>query len=151
MSILCSTQVTNIVGAIVANLIYVLVIAVFIARLSNRPKIEYWLGIILILSIVPLAYLFITAFGFKRHFLYFIQIGLMITYLVVELMLDYILKVDFRQNQRIVIPYVMLFFSGTGGMIGVASHAGKVWTIVTILSFLIMGIFTFVQRYITGQ
>jgi hypothetical protein len=66
-------------------------------------------------------------------------------------MLDYILKVDFRQNQRIVIPYVMLFFSGTGGMIGVASHAGKVWTIVTILSFLIMGIFTFVQRYITGQ
>jgi hypothetical protein len=45
----------------------------------------------------------------------------------------------------------MLFFSGTGGMIGVASHAGKVWTIVTILSFLIMGIFTFVQRYITGQ
>lgn len=146
-----STQVSNIVGVIVANLINVLVISVFIARLSNRPKIEYWLGIILILSIVPLAYLFITAFGFKRHFLYFIQIGLMITYLVVELMLDYILKVDFRQNQRIVLPYIMLFFSGTGGMIGVASHAGKVWTIVSIISFLIMAIFTFVQRYVTGQ
>ena len=146
-----STQVSNIVGAIVANLINVLVIAVFIARLSDSPKIEYWLGIILILSIVPLAYLFITAFGFKRHVLYFIQIGLMITYLVVDLMLDYILKVDFRQNQRIVIPYIMLFFSGTGGMIGVASHAGKVWAIVTIISFLIMGIFTFVQRYVTGQ
>ena len=68
-----STQVSNIVGAMVANLINVLVISVFVARLSNRPKIEYWLGIILILSIVPLAYLFITAFGFKRHFLYFIQ------------------------------------------------------------------------------
>lgn len=146
-----STQVSNIVGAIAANLINVLVISVLIARLSNRPKIEYWLGIILILSIVPLAYLFITAFGFKRHFLYFIQIGLMITYLVVELMLDYILKVDFRQNQRIVLPYIMLFFSGTGGMIGVASHAGKVWTIVSIISFLIMAIFTFVQRYVTGQ
>ena len=79
-----STQVSNIVGAIVANLINVLVIAVLIARLSNRPKIEYWLGIILTLSIVPLAYLFITAIGFKRPFLYFIQIGLMITYLVVE-------------------------------------------------------------------
>ena len=146
-----STQVSNIIGAIAANLINVLVISVLIARLSNRPKIEYWLGIILILSIVPLAYLFITAFGFKRHFLYFIQIGLMITYLVVELMLDYILKVDFRQNQRIVLPYIMLFFSGTGGMIGVASHAGKVWTIVSIISFLIMAIFTFVQRYVTGQ
>lgn len=146
-----SIQVSNLVGAIVANLINVLVITVFIARLSNRPKIEYWLGIILISSFVPLTYLFFTAFGFKRPFLYFIQIGLMITYLVVELLLDYILKVDFRQNQGIVIPYIMLFFSGTGGMIGVASHAGKVWTIVTVISFLIMGILAFIQRYITGQ
>jgi len=146
-----STQVSNIVGAIVANIINIFVIFVFIARLSNRPKIEYWFGIIVILSIIPLTYLFITAIGFKRPLLYFIQIGLMITYLVVELMLDYILKIDFRQNQKIVIPYVMLLFSGTGGMIGVAGHAGKVWAIVTIISFLIMGILTFVQRYITGQ
>ncbi len=35
-----SIQVSNLVGAIVANLINVLVITVFIARLSNRPKIE---------------------------------------------------------------------------------------------------------------
>jgi hypothetical protein len=146
-----SIQVSNLVGAIAANLINVLVIAVFIARLSNRPKIEYWLGIALISSLVPLAYLFITAFGFRRPFLYFIQIGLMITYLVVELLLDYIFKVDFRQNQGIVLPYVMLFFAGTGGMIGVASHAGKVWTVVTVISFLIMGILAFVQRSITGQ
>jgi len=146
-----STQVSNIVGAILANLINILVISVFIARLSNRPKIEYWFGIILILSIVPLIYLFITAIGFKRPLLYFIQIGLMIIYLVVELMLDYILKIDFRQTQSIVIPYVMLFFAGTGGMIGIASNAGKVWTILTIISFLIMGILAFVQRNITGQ
>ncbi len=146
-----STQFSNIAGAIVANLINVLVIAVFLSRLSDRPKIEHWFGIILILSIVPLIYLFITAIGFKRPLLYFIQISLMITYLVVELMLDYILKLDFRQNQSIVIPYIMLFFSGTGGMIGVASHAGKVWIIVTIISFLIMTILSFVQRYITGQ
>lgn len=146
-----SIQVSNLVGAIAANLINVLVIAVFIARLSNRPKIEYWLGIALISSLVPLAYLFITAFGFRRPFLYFIQIGLMITYLVVELLLDYIFKVDFRQNQGIVLPYVMLFFAGTGGMIGVASHAGKVWIVVTVISFLIMGILAFVQRSITGQ
>lgn len=146
-----STQVSNIIGAIVANLINILVISVFIARLSKRPKIEYWVGIILILSIVPLTYLFITAIGIKRPLLYFIQISLMMTYLVVEFVLDYVLKVDFRQTQRIVIPYVMLFFSGTGGMIGVASNAGKFWTILTITSFLIMGILAFIQRNITGQ
>jgi len=146
-----STQVSNIVGVIVANLINVFVIAVFIARLSNKPKIEYWFGIIVILGIIPLTYLLITAIDIKRPLLYFVQISLMIGYLVVELMLDYILKVDFRQNQKIVIPYIMLFFSGTGGMIGVASHAGKVWIIVTVISFLIMTILSFVQHYITGQ
>ena len=98
-----STQVSNFLGAIVANLINILVISVFIARLSNRPKMEYWFGIILILNIIPLAYLFITAVGFQRPLLYFIQLGLMITYLVVELILDYVLKIEFRQTQRIVI------------------------------------------------
>lgn len=146
-----STQVSNFVGAVVAILINVLLIALFIARLSSRPRIEHWLGIIIILSIVPLSYLFITAIAIKRPLLYFIQISLMITYLVVEFVLDYVLKVDFRQNQRIVIPYIMLFFSGTGGMIGVASHAGKVWFVVTVISFLIMTILSFVQHYITGQ
>ncbi len=45
----------------------------------------------------------------------------------------------------------MLFYAGAGGMIGVASNAGKVWMIITIISFLIMGILAFIQRYITGQ
>jgi hypothetical protein len=51
----------------------------------------------------------------------------------------------------IVIPYVMLFFGATGGMIGVASLAGKKWTMVTALSFLIMFVLAFIQRQITGM
>ncbi|MGD9347580.1 MAG: hypothetical protein PVH84_17065 [Candidatus Aminicenantes bacterium] len=145
------TQISNLIGAIVANLINVLLIAVFIARLNHRPKIEYWLGIAVISTIVPLVYMFITAIGFKRPFLYFIQIGLMIGYLVVEFLLDYVFRVDFRQNRGIVIPYITLLFAGTGGMIGVASHAGKVWTVATVISFLIMAIVAFIQRTITGQ
>ena len=146
-----STQVTNYLGALTAVLINVLLIALFIARLSHRPRIEYWLGIVIILGIVPLCYLFITAIGLKRPPLYFIQIGLMIAYLVVELLVDYVLKVEFRQTQSLVIPYIVLFFAGTGGMIGVASHAGKAWTIVTVISFLIMAMLSFIQRHITGQ
>jgi len=144
------TQVSNLVGACVANIVNVFLISLFIARLFDRPRIEYWLGIIIILSIVPLTYLFITAIGMKRPVLYFIQIGLMMTYLVVELMLDYVLKIEFRKTQWMVIPYIMLFFSGTGGMIGVASHAGKIWTIITAISFLIMTVLSFVQRFVTG-
>jgi hypothetical protein len=146
-----STQLSNLIGAILANLMNILLISIFIARLSERPKIEHWLGIILLLSIVPLTYLFISGISIRRPLLYFIQIGLMMTYLVVEFLLDYLLKVDFRQTPRIVIPYLMLFFSGAGGMIGVASQAGRGWSIVTIISFLLMVILSLVQRYLTGQ
>jgi hypothetical protein len=146
-----STQLSNLIGAILANLMNILLISIFVARLSERPKIEHWLGIILLLSIVPLTYLFISGISIKRPLLYFIQIGLMMAYLVVEFLLDYLLKVDFRQTPRIVIPYLMLFFSGTGGMIGVASQAGRGWSVATIVSFLLMVILSLVQRHLTGQ
>lgn len=146
-----STQTSDLIGAIVANVNNVLLIFLFIARIKNLPRIEYWLGLIFILSIVPLTYLFIQALGNNFQVLYFIQIGLMIAFLIVELGLDYIFKVDFRHTQKIVIPYVMLFFAGAGGMIGVASHAGKTWTLITVISFLSMTISTFIMHTITGE
>jgi hypothetical protein len=79
------------------------------------------------------------------------QISIMIFYLFVELLLDYILKINFRSNRLIVVSYVTLFFAGTGGMIGIASHAGKIWTAGAIGLFLIMAILTFVQHSKTGM
>jgi hypothetical protein len=83
--------------------------------------------------------------------LYYIQIACMLAWLVLEALLDYILKVDFRQVRWIVISYVVLFFAGTGGMLGVASNAGRGWSVSAILLFLIMAVLTFVQRAITGM
>jgi len=49
------------------------------------------------------------------------------------------------------ISYVMLFFAGTGGMLGVASKAGGIWGISAIILFIIMAVMTFVQRAVTGM
>jgi hypothetical protein len=146
-----STPISDVVGAITAVLINVLLICLFMARLSHRPKIEYWLGIVIILGLVPLAYLFITGVIAKCPLLYFIQVGLMMAYLIVEVLVDYVLKIEFRQVPWLVVPYVTLFFAATGGMIGIASRAGKIWTIAAVMSFFTMTILSFVQRYITGQ
>ncbi len=75
----------------------------------------------------------------------------MIVFIIVEFLVDWYPKIEFRNNLLIVIPYVMLFFGATGGMIGVASLAGKRWTVVTVLSFLIMLALAFIQRQITGM
>jgi len=75
----------------------------------------------------------------------------MLAWLVLEALLDYILKVDFRNVRWMVISYVVLFFAGAGGMLGVASNAGHSWSIASIILFLIMAVLTFVQRAITGM
>jgi hypothetical protein len=49
-----------------------------------------------------------------------------------------------------VISYVVLFFTGTGGMLGVAANAGSGWSILAVILFLIMAVLAFVQRAFTG-
>ncbi len=75
----------------------------------------------------------------------------MIAWLILELLLDYILKIDFRQVRWMVISYVVLFFAGAGGMIGVAALAGRGWAILAVILFLVMAVLAFVQRAATGM
>jgi len=140
----------NLYGAILANVINITTISIFIARLLGESEIGHWIGIIIQVSIIPLFYLLYSARSLNRTKIYYIWIGLMIAFIIVEFLLDWYPKIDFRNNLMIVVPYVMLFFGATGGMIGVASLAGKRWTVITTISFLIMLVLAFVQRQITG-
>lgn len=142
---------TNLFGAIVANVINISTISIFIARLLGKPDTGHWIGIFVQLSIIPLSYLLYSAKPLKRPKIYCIWISLMIVFIIVEFLLDWYPKVDFRDNLAIIIPYIMLFFGATGGMIGVASLAGKRWTMITTTTFLIMAVLAFVQRQVTGM
>ena len=79
------------------------------------------------------------------------QIGCMLAWLAVEALLDYILQVDFRNVRWMLISYVVLFFAGAGGVLGVAANAGRGWAILAIVLFLVMAVLTFVQRAVTGM
>ncbi|MBU8872100.1 MAG: hypothetical protein KOO60_14625, partial [Gemmatimonadales bacterium] len=141
----------NLLGALSAQAIFLVCISVFCARLLGKAKVEYWLGVSLLLVAIPLVYLVITAPRFNRPPLYYIQIYLMLAYLLVELLLDYVLKIEFRQVRWMVISYITIFFAGTGGMIGVAGSAGGHWTVVSVILFLIMAVLAFFQRAKTGM
>ncbi|MEN6435303.1 MAG: hypothetical protein ABFD14_07620 [Anaerolineaceae bacterium] len=142
---------TNLLGAVVAIAFYVSAILVFSFRLLGKSQYGYWIGYFEFLLAIPLIFLLLKAPQLERPALYYIQIGCMLAWLVLEALLDYILKIDFRNVRWMVISYVVLFFAGTGGMLGVASNAGREWSISAIILFLIMAILTFVQRAITGM
>jgi hypothetical protein len=141
----------NLLGAVVAVAFYVSAILVFSFRLLGKPQYGLWIGYFEFLLAIPMLYLLLTAPQLERPALYYIQVGCMLAWLAVEALLDYILKVDFRNIRWIVISYVVLFFAGTGGMLGVARNAGRGWSILAIILFLIMAVLTFVQRAITGM
>jgi len=143
-------RIANLVGAITANVYMLLIIAVFISRILGWLEIERWVGFASSLIIIPLVYLFIVGRGTGRHKIYFVWLALMVLFALFELVVDQILRIDLRSAQWTVVPYVMFFFAATGGMIGVASQAGKAWAITTVIIFLIMAIMSFVQRGITG-
>jgi len=141
----------NILGASISVFILAVCSLIFIFRLFGLDTVEYWFGIVFILTAIPLIYLLYTANQIKRPAIYYIQLGFMIAFIIIELLLDYIFKIDFRNIKWMTITYAVLFFTATGGMIGIASHAGKIWTIAAIILFWIMTILTFVQRTKTGM
>ncbi|MCK7461762.1 MAG: hypothetical protein MZU84_06730 [Sphingobacterium sp.] len=114
---------TNLLGAVTAIAFFVSAIMVFTFRLLGRPQYGHWIGYFEFLLAIPLIFLLLQARQLGRPALYYIQIGCMLAWLVLEALLDYILKIDFRNVRWIVISYVVLFFAGTGGLLGVAANA----------------------------
>ncbi len=136
----------NLLGAWVTQVILVLSIMTFVARLRGKPELGHRLGVALLLTAFPLCYLLVQSPHYQRHLWYYIQIGLMLVWLAVTLVVDYVLKLEFRQNRRMVRAYVGLLFAGTGGMIGVASLAGTFWLVSSCVLFSIMAVLAFMQR-----
>jgi len=142
---------TDQLGAIVAVAIYALYILLFVFRLLGAPELGHRLASIQFLAALPLAYLLWKAPQLERPVLYYIQVGLMLGFLVVEFLLDYALQINFRQVSWMVISYVTFFFAASGGMLGLAANAGRSWMFVSAVLFLVMAVLAFVQRAITGM
>ncbi len=141
----------NLLGSILAVTILALCCLVFVFRLAGSRHGEFFTGILFMLTAIPLIYLLAVAGSFDRPSLYFIQIGLMLAFIAAELVLDYLLKVDFRHVPWMTVCYVTLFFAATGGMVGIAANSGKLWTIVAVAVFLVMTFLALYQRRKTGM
>lgn len=141
----------NLWGAITAVILYISSGLVFVFRLLRRPALAHRAGFIQFFMALPLLVLLAQAPQLGRNWLYYLQIGLMLAFLLAEALLDYIFKVEFRRERWKVIAYVMFFFAATGGMLGVASLAGSAWTLAAVVLFLVMAVLAFVQRAVTGM
>ncbi|MGK9367647.1 hypothetical protein ACSSWA_01960 [Melioribacter sp. Ez-97] len=140
----------NLTGALLAVWNNIILAALFIARLYKRPQTEYLLGVLFLFSFFPALFLLIKAHVFNRPFIYYLQLILLCLFIILEFLLDYSLKIDFRKNKIIAIPYVALFYAALGGMIGVASYAGMRWLILSAVTFLLVVFLSILANIKTG-
>ena len=142
---------TNRIGGVVSLIALTLCILIFVSRLAGYPEVESILGILFLITGVPFLYLLFLARTHQRPTIFYVQVSAILLFILMELFLDYAFKIDFRNVKWMTILYVIFFFAGTGGLIGIASLAGKKWSTVAIVLFLIMTFLAFWQRAKTGM
>ena len=119
----------------VANLANLLLIGIFLSRVWNRRQLEHNIfGVLFLLLAFPLIAAIVFNIATRREWWTIVLPALVVVFQLVELLLDYILKIDFR-NTRLLGPYLGLYYLSLMGMIGYSFSVGKPYGFVTLVTY----------------
>jgi hypothetical protein len=116
----------------IANLANLLMIGIFLSRVWDQQRLEHNLfGVLFLLLALPLIAALVFNVAAKREWWTVVLPALLLTFQIAELLLDYILKIDFRRT-RLLGPYLGLYYLALMGMIGYSFGVGKPYGFVTL-------------------
>jgi hypothetical protein len=117
-----------------ANLINIIMVVLFAARISGLPHVEKGLGIVAMIMGFALGYIaFLNKKSKRDKWMTYLLIPIFL-FFVVELLLDYILALNFRST-AVVGPYILLYYIGLWGLIGYSFKFDKKWGFVTLATY----------------
>ena len=118
----------------IANLINLIMVSLFVARMSGLLQIEKGFGIIAMLLGFTLGYIAFLNYKKKRDIWTTYLLAPISLFFIVELVLDYLLNLDFR-NTVIVGPYILLYYIGLRALIGYSFKFNKKWGFFTLATY----------------
>jgi hypothetical protein len=123
----------------IINIANIIISVIFISRVK-RPHFEHILGIFYIFLGIPTLTIAILNIIFQREWWFWIFPSLFVIFIIFELIIDYVKKVEFRnpRNKKVLIPYLILYY------ISIILMWGLTWTL-GILYGVITGITYFLQ------
>ena len=92
-------------------------------------------GLIVILLIIPFTITLIGYIKEKEEKKIIISLVIILFYLFLELLLDYILLIPFRDILALHIPYIIVFYAAAFSMIGVTFEKNKKMGFVVLVTF----------------
>lgn len=121
---------------VIANLVNLLLAGMFLARAVGQARTGRILGTGVVVLAVPLAVAVALNALNEREWWTVVLPGLLIVYCVVEFILDYVQKSDFRHT-RLLGPYLLLYYAGLMGMIGYAFLVNTLAGAVTLATYFV--------------
>jgi hypothetical protein len=121
---------------VIANLLNLILTLIFLNRVFGRAAWEHWLGYGTLIMALPLTIIAIANLSEKRSWAFWVLPLVMVVYLVIEFVLDYWLKFNFRQTAWLG-PYLLVYYVALFAMIGYAFLAGRTYGFITLITYFI--------------
>lgn len=113
----------------------ILVSIVYIATKLDNMELLRVSGLIVILLIIPFTITLIGYIKEKEEKKIIISVVVILFYLFLEILLDYILIIPFREILALHIPYIVIFYAAAFSMIGVTFDKNKKLGFVVLATF----------------
>ena len=121
---------------LVANLVNLTVLVIFLARARRAERLEYVLGLVVVAAAVPAFVASMLNLGWARPWWFWVLPLPLVLYCLVELLLDYVLKIDFR-NSALLWPYLAVYYAAALALVGYAFAVHRIWGFVTLATYLL--------------
>ena len=127
-------QMVDQVVVVAANLFNLLMTAIFLTRPRGWKRFERIAGLVMVSLAVPLGTAAVLNLVNERPWWFVVLPLPLLLHCVAELLLDYVLKLDFRRT-RLLGPYLALFYLGQWGLIGYAFVVKPLYGFVTLATY----------------
>ena len=127
-----SMDIIFIISSIIFN---ILVSILYIAAKFGNMELVQVIGIIIILLIIPFTITLIGYIKEKEEKKIIISLVIILFYFFLEILLDYILIIPFRDILALHIPYIIVFYAAEFSMIGVTFDKNKKMGFAVLATF----------------
>lgn len=131
---LSSVRTIDSVLFLIVNLYNGLLIGIFLSRPFGLARLETILGLISIALAVPLAVAALMNLRTGREWWTFVLPMLLVLFLILELCLDYLFQINFRETWMLG-PYLLIFYVSLMGMIGYTFLIGTRYGYITLVTY----------------
>jgi hypothetical protein len=118
-----------------------IMVAIFLSRVAGVPRSGF-IALIWVAFIIVLAAIVYRNARDRREWWSVVLPLLLVAFLILELVLDYILQIDFR-NTRLLGPYLLLYYLALLAMIGYTFKIGRRYGFITLATYFLNQIATF--------